>query len=57
MVVKTGTQTPAGVIADLDDYGAGGAPTQVSINDAGQVVFVANIQGGGSGVMMVATPR
>jgi len=56
-VVKTGTQTPAGVISDLDDYGLGSASTALSINDTGQVLFVAHVQGGGNGVLMVAAPR
>jgi len=56
LVVKTGTDTRAGVISDLDDGGAGWASTQISINDWGQILFMAHFQGGG-GAMLVATPR
>ena len=55
-VAKTGTQTPAGVIADLDDFGLGSISTQLSINDWGQILFMAHFQDG-SGAMMVATPH
>jgi len=55
LVAKTGTHTPAGVISDLDDWGLGWACTQLSINDWGQILFMAHFQGGG-GAMLVATP-
>jgi hypothetical protein len=44
------------VISDLDDFGAGLASTQVSINDVGQVLFAAKFKGGG-GDLLVATPH
>jgi hypothetical protein len=56
LVAKTGTDTGAGIISDLDDGFAGRASTQLSINDAGQILFMAHFQDGG-GAMMVATPH
>ena len=56
LVAKTGTQTPAGVISDFDDFGIGLASSQVWINDAGQILFAAHFQGGG-GAMLIATPH
>ena len=51
LVVKTGTQTPGGVISDLDDFGLGWASTQLSINDWGQILFVAHFQDGGGAML------
>ncbi len=56
VVAKTGTHTPAGIIADVDDCGIGEACTQISINDQGQILFAAHFQDG-SGAMLVATPH
>lgn len=56
LVAKTGTDTGAGTILNLDDFGNGFASSQVSVNDAGQILFAAKFQGGG-GAMLVATPR
>jgi hypothetical protein len=56
LVAKTGTDTGAGIISTLDDFGGGAGNTQVPINDAGQIVFSAKFQGGG-GALLVATPK
>ena len=56
VVAKTGTVTSDGVIANFDDFGFGWACTQLSINDRGQILFMARFQDGG-GAMLVATPR
>lgn len=56
VVAKTGTKTGAGVIANVDDFGVGQASSQVWINDAGQILFMARFQGGG-GALLVATPK
>jgi len=56
LVAKTGTHTSAGIISDLDDGGFGWASTQLSINDAGHILFMAHFQDG-SGAMLVAKPH
>jgi hypothetical protein len=56
LVAKTGTDTGAGVISTLDDFGGSVANTQVSINDSGQILFAAKFKAGG-GAMLVATPK
>ena len=56
LVARTGTQTPAGAISDLDDYGCGFACTQLWINEAGRILFMAHFQDGG-GALLGATPR
>ncbi len=56
LVAKTGTDTGAGVIANVDDYGAGQASTQVWINDVGQILFMARFQEGG-GALLIASPK
>lgn len=58
LVAKTGTAIDGGAaIANLDDFDYGtGASSQVAINDLGQIIFAANLKGGG-GAMLLATPR
>jgi hypothetical protein len=56
VVAKTGTITSAGVISSVDDFGWGWACTQLSINDRGQILFMARFQDGG-GAMLIATPK
>ena len=56
LVAKTGMDTGAGVISTLDDFSGFVANTQVSINDAGQILFGARFKDGG-GAMLVATPH
>lgn len=56
LVAQTGTDTGSGVILSLDDFLAGAASSQVSINDAGRILFMAKYFGGGGG-LLVATPK
>jgi len=53
LVAKTGTNVGPGIIANVDQ---GAGDTQVAINDAGQVLFSAQYQSGGGG-LIVATPK
>ncbi len=57
LVAKTGMKVDGGAtIANLDDFGAGAASTQIATNDHGQIIFAANVTAGG-GAILVATPR
>ena len=57
LVARNGTAVDGGgVIANLDDFGAGAASTQIAANDRGQIIFAANLTTGG-GAILTATPR
>ncbi|MBV8820463.1 MAG: hypothetical protein JO022_19040 [Acidobacteriaceae bacterium] len=56
LVAKTGTQLGGSTIANLDDFGAGAASTQLAINDRGQILFAANLASGVD-ALVLATPK
>jgi hypothetical protein len=57
LVAKTGTDIDGlGAIASLDDFGAGAASTQISMNDHGQILFAAKFTSNAAAVL-VATPK
>lgn len=53
LVAKTGTNVGTGIVANVDQ---GTGDTQVAINDSGQVLFSAQYQAGGGG-LLIATPK
>jgi len=53
LVAKTGTDVGKGIIANVDQ---GAGDTQVAVNDVGQILFSAQYQAGGGG-LLVATPK
>jgi hypothetical protein len=55
LVAKTGSPVPGGVIANLDDFGAGRASSMVSINEPGQILFAANVTPDDNPTALIAT--